>query len=160
MKQFPYLSVLLCLMIACCAPAPANPPDPLLRPWRDTKDASPAAKAGDAIALHRTFAAARAQLMLPYINGGEDAEGMVLNMAEVLRSVGDDRFCQALVEESPEIRSAVRAFLSEEETRRSSPKTHAMLVDAPMTEWPSDLALEKSLQEAGEVSMAKVPWKR
>ncbi|RYD18087.1 MAG: hypothetical protein EOP88_23820 [Verrucomicrobiaceae bacterium] len=152
--------VVCCLAIAGCASAPKNEPDPTRQPWRDSAAALPAAKAGDGEGLRRSFAAARAQLMLPYINGGEDAEAMVENMAAVLNSNGDERYRQALLEEAPETRSAVREFLSEEETRGSFPMTHAVLADAPEVEWPSDLAMKKSYQESGETLPPKSSWKK
>ncbi|RYD56128.1 MAG: hypothetical protein EOP83_21450 [Verrucomicrobiaceae bacterium] len=150
------ISVLVCLAVAACAPAPEDIRDP----WRESIAALPAAKAGDAEGLQRTFAAARAQLMQPYINGGEDAETMFLNMGEVLRSTGDERFHQVLLAEAPETRSAVRDFLSEDDTRRDYPKTHALLADAPEVEWPSDLAMKKSYQESGGTPPVKAPWKK
>ena len=152
--------IVCCLAIAGCASLSKKEPDPTRQPWRDSNAALPAAKAGDAEGLRRSFAAARAQLMLPYINGGEDAEAMFENMTAVLQSNGDDRFQQALAEESPETRSALREFLSEESTRHSFPKTHAMLADAPEVEWPSDLAMKRFYQESGETLPPKIPWKK
>lgn len=113
---------------------------------------------GDPEALNRFFAAAKAQLMLPYVNGGEDAEGMSENMKEVLTSLGDDQFSEALLHEDPETRSAVREFLWDDHVRGEYPRTFQILVAAPDVEWPSDKALKRSYEEDGQEPPQDEPW--
>lgn len=139
--------------------APASGPDPTRQPWRDSGAALPAAMTGDAEGLRKSFAAARAQLELPFINGGEDAEAMSENMTAILEATGDRRFLQALMEEKPETRSAVRNFLSEEATAAKFPLTHAALVAAPLVKWPSDEAMERSEREDGATPTPVVGWR-
>lgn len=98
--------------------------------------------------------------MLPYVNGGEDAEAMMTNMIAILESVGDKRFGEALLREDPKTRSAVREFLIEEDTRAKFPQTHKILVDAPLVKWPSDVAAEQSYIESGDSPPAKEEWMR
>lgn len=135
-------------------------PDPTRQPWRDSGKYREAAKAGDPEALTKFFATAKAQLMLPYVNGGEYAEGMSENMKEVLTSLGDGQFSEALIREDPEIRSAVRAFLWDDYVRRGFPRSFRVLVTAPDVEWPSDKALQKSYEETGQEPPKDKPWGR
>ncbi len=98
--------------------------------------------------------------MLPYINGGEDAEAILENMIAILESVGDKRFEEALLREDPKTRSAVREFLIEENTRKNHPRTHKVLVDAPSVKWPSDLVEEESYIQSGDIPPTKKAWTR
>ena len=76
--------------------------------------------------------------MLPFVNAGEDAEAIYDHVDSILRSVGDQRFSEALLSETPETRSAVREFLFEDKVRKDFPRTHVVLADAPIVKWPSD----------------------
>lgn len=98
--------------------------------------------------------------MLPYVNGGEDAEAILENMIAILESVGDIAFAEALLCEDPETRSAVREFLIEKNTRVKFPRTHEILADAPIVKWPSDVAEEQSYFEAGDIPPSKKQWTR
>ena len=147
------------LLVACVSPS-ADQPDPTRQPWRDSWKAFPSAKAGDPEGLRSYFAAARAQVMLPYVNGGEDAEAMMNNMIAILETVGDKHFGEALLREDPKTRSAVREFLIEEDARAKFPRTHKILVDAPLVKWPSDVAEEQSYIESGDVPPTKKQWTR
>ncbi|MES2996472.1 MAG: hypothetical protein V4733_06650 [Verrucomicrobiota bacterium] len=147
------------LLAGCVEPA-KNKPDPTRQPWRDSWQALPAAKAGSPEGLRKSFAAARAQVMLPYVNAGEDAEAIMTNMIAIIESVGDKRFAEALLREHPETRSAVREFLFEEKTRTRYPRSHGILADAPMVMWPSDVAEERLYIEYGDVVPPKKQWTR
>jgi hypothetical protein len=154
-------SVAVFFLVVGCVTAPESSiPDPTRQPWRDSGKSREAAKAGDAVALRKFFAAAKAQLMLPYVNGGEDAEGMSDNMKEVLTSLGDERFAGALYLEDPETRSAVREFLWDEYVRGEFPRSFQILVAAPDVEWPSDKALQKSYLESGQKPPKDESWGR
>jgi hypothetical protein len=161
MQSVKFLAIAAFLMVVGCGTAPESPiPDPTRQPWRDSGKYREAAKAGDREALSKTFAAAKDQLMLPYVNGGEDAEGMSENMKEVLTSLGDDQFSEALVREDPETRSAVREFLWDDEVRGGFPRSFRILVAAPDVEWPSDKALQRSYLESGQEPPIDEPWGR
>ena len=147
------------MLVSCASPSKTQP-DPARQPWRDSWQALPAAKTGDAEGLGKYFAAAKAQLMLPFANGGEDAEAIMTNMIAILDSVGDQRFSAALLREEPKTRSAVREFLIEKDVGDGFPKTHEILVDAPLVKWPSDIAEDRSYIEAGNVPPPKKQWKR
>lgn len=157
--QMPRITV-ACLLVLCAGCSTASKPaaDPTRQPWRDSWAALPAAKAGNPDGLRRSFSAARAQLELPYVNGGEDAEAMYENMGTVLASNGDRRFADALLQEAPETRSAIREFLSEGEVKQRFPATHQILAAAPVLKWPSDVASEKEFAEAGDKPPPKTIW--
>ena len=96
--------------------------------------------------------------MLPYVNGGEDAEAMWQNMEDVLTGLGDDQFAAALLREDLTTRSAVRDFLSEKRVREKFPKTFHVLVTAPNVQWPADKALQESYSGTGDVPPPKEAW--
>ena len=58
-------------------------------------------------------------------------------MAELLKTLGDDAFAQALEFERLEIRSAVGDFL-QKEPLKAAPKTLALIKAAPQIEFPLD----------------------
>jgi hypothetical protein len=124
--------------VTSCSSMGNKKPDPMRQPWRDSWAALPTARTADPDGLSRAFAATRAQLMLPFVNAGEDAEAIYDHIDSILRSVGDQRFSEALLRETPETRSAVREFLFEDKVRKNFPRTHFVLADAPIVKWPSD----------------------
>jgi len=143
------------LLLGACVLESGNQPDPTRQPWRDSWKALSAAKAGDPEGLKNCFAAARAQLMLPYVNGGEDAEAILENMIAILEWVGDKQFEEALLREDPKTRSAVREFLIEDDTRENHPRAHKILVDAPSVKWSSDLAQKESYIQSADIPPTK-----
>jgi hypothetical protein len=158
MKDLRIVSLALLVLASGCSTVSKPPPDPTRQPWRDSWAALPAAKAGDPDGLRRFFSSARAQLQLPYINGGEDAEAIYENVGSVLESTGDQRFSEALLREAPETRSAVREFLSEADVKQKFPVTHRVLAAAPVVKWPSDIAYEQSVAGTGEEPPPKALW--
>ena len=136
----------------------SDQPDPTREPWRDASRAFPSAKAGNPEGLRKYFAAARAQLMQPYINSGEESEAIMENMIAILQSVGDRQFADALLNEEAETRSAVREFLIEEDTRAHFSRTHSVLASAPVVKWPSDIAEAESYISSGSAPPTKKQW--
>jgi len=104
----------------------------------------PAAKRGDAKALHKAFATARQQLSMPLVNAGEDAEAMDENFFAILKNTGDTTFTKALIEESPKTRAAIREFFFAKEVKHDYPQTYSLLANAPLIDWPSDKAYRRS----------------
>ena len=141
-----------------CASINANKPDPTRQPWRDSWAALPGAKSAQADGLHRSFQAAHDQVNMPYVNGGEDAEGISENLYGILKTIGDHTFSEALLHENPETRAAVRDCMFEGEVKKGFPMTHKVLRQAPLLKWPSDLAYERSWAEARQIVPAKGKW--
>ena len=77
---------------------------------------------GDAVALSRCFAAAKAQLMMTQENE-VDAVAVMENMMAILKSAGVQRFSEALRREDSRTRRAVCVFLVEDNVRHNFPKT-------------------------------------
>lgn len=156
------LTILLLLSLAfggCVKPKP-DQPNPTRQAWRDSWSALPDAKAGLPSGLKRSFKAARDQVEMPYVNGGEDAEAICENLHSILEAVGDDAFSNALLEEAPETRAAARDCMVESYVKTKHPKTHHILCDAPLITWPSDIAYQQSWAEAGQTPMPKKQWSR
>ena len=117
-----------------------GPGTPSMKPWRESCEALPDARAGKASALHESFHAAYAQETRPYPNEGEAARGIADNLDSILVAVGDKTFAEALLRERPPIRSAVRDCMVEGNLQRRYPMTYEGFQEAPRNEWPSDLA--------------------
>lgn len=146
------------IVLTNCASSDAHKPDPTRQPWRDSWAAMPTAKASEADGLHRSFQAAQDQVSLPYVNGGEDAEGISENLHGILKTIGDQVFSEALLRENPKTRAAVRDCMFESEVKKDFPMTHKVLTQAPLLRWPSDLAYEQGWAEAGQIAPAKEKW--
>lgn len=104
-------------------------------PWRACIHAEDMAKRAHPDALRTIFLAAYVRLNQPFL-GGEDLEHMHMIFANVYSSVGDKRFVAALKKQPPEIRSAVRRFL----TAPKRSETKEILTEAPEIDWPLDKA--------------------
>ena len=141
-----------------CSNLGGHKPDPTREAWRDSWDALSEAKAADPESLRRSFQAAHDQVMMPYVNGGEDAAAIKENLHAILTNIGDLRFYEALLRERPEIRSAVRECMHESEVKTHFPKTHEILRTAPSILWPSDIAYEQSYASVGQTAPPKRFW--
>ena len=162
MKETSYLCIALATLglgIASCANQSSKKPDPTRQAWRDSWYSLPAAKAGKPDALHKSFEAARDQVMMPFVNGGEDAEAIAENLQGILDAVGDDVFSKALLKEKPETRSAVRDCMFESSVKKRFPITHKILREAPRIKWPSRLAYERSWTGMGQIPPTSDNWK-
>ena len=147
------------LGLASCTNQSTEKPDPTRQAWRDSCLSLPAAKAGSPTALHLSFQAARDQVMMPFVNGGEDAEAIAENLEGILDAVGDDVFSKALLKEEPETRSAVRDCMFESSVKKRFPITHKILREAPRIKWPSQLAYERSYKSMGQIPPESDNWK-
>ena len=103
-------------------------------PWRACTKACPDATKGNPMALHTCFLAAYVRVSDPHL-GGEDLEAITHCMEQLLRTLGDGRFCESLAFERPEVSAAVRYFLPSA-TLADSPKTQRLLAKAPKIEFP------------------------
>ena len=105
-----------------------------LDPWRACNKFCPDAAKGNPIALHTCFLAAYVRVSDPYL-GGEDLDSMFRCMGELLKTLGDVRFADALALERPEVRSAVGYFF---QTRQllDTPKTRSLISKAPKIDFP------------------------
>jgi len=161
MRHFPALTLIACsLAYIGCSNVGGRKPDPTRQAWRDSWAALPAARAADQDALNRSFRAAHDQVMMPYVNAGEDAEGIAENLHGILNSVGDLQFSEALLRETPDTRSAVRDCMFESLVKTLFPKTHEVLLRAPNLKWPSDIAYEQSFASVGQQAPPKKAWTR
>jgi hypothetical protein len=142
-----------------CSNFGGHKPDPTRQAWRDSWDALSEAKAANPEGLRRSFQAAHDQVMMPYVNGGEDASAIKVNLHTILTNIGDLRFSEALLLERPEIRSAVRECMYESEVKLNFPKTHEILRTAPNITWPSDIAYEQSYTSVGQTAPPKRFWR-
>ena len=147
------------LGLVSCTTQSSKRPDPMRQAWRDSWDSLSAAKRGKPKALHSSFRAARDQVMMPFENGGEDAEAISENLQGILDAVGDDVFSNALLKEEVETRSAVRDCMSESSVKKRFPITHKILREAPRIKWPSQVAYERSWTSMGQVPPAPANWK-
>jgi hypothetical protein len=146
------------LLICGCSTRVDVAPDPTRQAWRDSWDALHEVKTGNPDGLNRSFQAAHDQVMMPYVNGGEDASAIKENLHTILTNIGDLRFSEALLLERPEIRSAVRECMYESEVKINFPKTHEILRTAPNIIWPSDIAYEQSYVSVGQTAPPKRFW--
>ena len=151
--------ILFATALLSCAARTLKVHDPARQPWRDSWTNLPGAKAGDHDSLHRSFDAVYRDVMFPWVRAGEDAEAMDQNFQAILQSVGDDAFSEALLREPPKTRSAVRVCFSESAVRKSFPKTHRILCQAPLLKWPSDIAYEQSWIESGQTPPERELWR-
>lgn len=146
-------------MIAGCADFEARKEDKQRQPSRDSSAALDDAKAGKPEGLHSAFAAAHSQVMLPCVNGGEDAEAIATNLQTILEAVGDDTFSEALLKERSKTRSAVRDCMFENVVRQRFPRTHQILREGPLVRWPSCIAYERSWTSIGQTPPPKKIWR-
>lgn len=159
MRHFPSLAWIACsFALVGCSNVGDIKPDPTRQAWSDSWEALPSAKAADQDALSRSFRAAHDQVMMPYVNAGEDALGIARNLHGILNSIGDLQFSEALLRESPETRSAVRDCMFEIDVKPLFPKTHEVLLQAPNLKWPSDIAYEQSYASDGKKAPPKKAW--
>lgn len=146
------------LLICGCSTRVDVAPDPTRQAWRDSWDALHEVKTGNPDGLNRSFQAAHDQVMMPYVNGGEDASAIKENLHAILTMIGDLSFSEALLRETPETRSAVRDCMYESLVKTLFPKTHEVLLQAPNLKWPSDIAYEQSFASVGQQAPPKKAW--
>jgi hypothetical protein len=108
-------------------------------PWRASSRALEPAAKGERDAQDTLFLAAYVRVNQPYM-GGEDLEQMNDNCQQLLTRLGDDAFSTALDRQRPEVRSAVKSFISTSTIQSAYPKTYALLRAAPKIDWPMDKA--------------------
>jgi hypothetical protein len=134
------ISLLATAQLAAREAAPIDAPyNKVFDPYRACMAAEPLAKKGAPDALRTLFLAAYVRLSQPFL-GGEDLETMHQIFHRVLTTLGDARFARSLASQPPEVRSAVRDFVSWSPSLKKSPKTTKLLRDAPTIDWPLDKA--------------------
>lgn len=109
-----------------------------LDPYRACTHAVEAAIKGDPVAQHTCFVAAYVRVNDP-LGGGEDMEGMITSLSNLLKGVGDRPFATALKLERPEIIAAVRFFVKG--NMSGAPMTAVLLQKAPKTKFPVEITL-------------------
>jgi hypothetical protein len=130
--------VLSVVKVLASEPFPVDAPyHRVFEPWRACMTAEALAKQGAPDALRTIYLAAYVRLNQPF-PGGEDLEGMHDIFDRVLVAVGDVKFSRSLALQRPEIRSAVRHFLSSSAALKKSSKTAKLLREAPAIYWPLD----------------------
>jgi len=110
----------------------AAPYNSVFDPWRARSLAEPLAMRAAPDALRTMFLSAYVRWSWPF-NGPEGDEAMHHSFERVFAKLGDARFAATLGQQRPEVRSAVRQFLT---VPKGPQRTHKLLREAPEIDWP------------------------
>jgi hypothetical protein len=122
--------------------------DPL-DPWRACAQALDLARKGDPDAIHRMFLSDYVRESEPFL-GGEDLETMAADHEDLLNTIGDKKFADALVLERPEVVAAVGKQFNAWQMSRSNFAEHYPLTSKALSRAPRiDFQIDQAAREKG-----------